>query len=101
MCVEGAQKNHLIETVLFSTQNICFGWEIRKLFSNSTLIIFCTYNEVWIPRFPKYLVRNAVIIAWSNIVHPDQPDLPGYTVFMSLKISDVSMHNLNQKYSSG
>ena len=24
-------KNRLIETVLLSTHNICFGWEIRKL----------------------------------------------------------------------
>ena len=28
----GAQKNGLIETVLLSTHNIYFGWEIRKLF---------------------------------------------------------------------
>ena len=27
----GAQKNHLIETVLLSTHNICFGGEKRKL----------------------------------------------------------------------
>ena len=27
-----AQKNQLIETVLLSTHNICFGLEIRKLF---------------------------------------------------------------------
>ena len=31
--VLGAQKNRVIETVLLSTHNICFGWEIRKLFS--------------------------------------------------------------------
>ena len=30
-CVLGAKKNHLIETVLLSTHNICFGWEIAKL----------------------------------------------------------------------
>ena len=29
--VLGTQKNCLIETVLLSTHNICFGWEIRKL----------------------------------------------------------------------
>ena len=29
--VLGAQKNRLIETVLLSTNNICLGWEIRKL----------------------------------------------------------------------
>ena len=28
--VLGIQKNRLNETVLLSTQNICFGWEIRK-----------------------------------------------------------------------
>ena len=25
-----AQKNRLFETVLLTTHNICFGWEIRK-----------------------------------------------------------------------
>ena len=34
----GAQKNRLIETVLFSTHNLCFGREIRKLFFNYALI---------------------------------------------------------------
>ena len=29
--VLGAQKNRLIESVLLSTHNICFGLEIRKL----------------------------------------------------------------------
>ena len=29
--VLGAQKNRLVETVLLSTNTICFGWEIRKL----------------------------------------------------------------------
>ena len=32
MCVLGAQKNRLIERVLLSTHNICFGLEIRKIF---------------------------------------------------------------------
>ena len=32
MYVLDAQKNRLIETVLLSTHNICFGLEIRKLF---------------------------------------------------------------------
>ena len=34
----GAQKNHLIETVLLSTHSICFGWEIRKLDFRYTLL---------------------------------------------------------------
>ena len=36
--VLGAQKNRLIETVLLSTHNICFGSEIRKLFFCYTLL---------------------------------------------------------------
>ena len=36
--VLGAQKNRLIETVLLSTHNICFGWEIRKLFFRYALL---------------------------------------------------------------
>ena len=32
ICVLGAYKNGLNETVLLSTHNICFGWEIRKYF---------------------------------------------------------------------
>ena len=31
----GAQKNRLIETVLLSTHNICFGWVILKTFSST------------------------------------------------------------------
>ena len=27
----GAQKNRLTEAVLLSTQNLCFGWEIKKI----------------------------------------------------------------------
>ena len=34
----GAQKNHLTEMVLLSTHNICFGWEIRKLFVDYALL---------------------------------------------------------------
>ena len=37
-CVLGVQKNYLIETVLLSTHNICFGWEIRKIILNNPLL---------------------------------------------------------------
>ena len=29
----------LIETVLLSTHNICFGWEIRKIFDSYTILL--------------------------------------------------------------
>ena len=44
--VLGALKNRLIEMVLLSTHNICFGWEIRKSF----LITHC-YLEAWFNTF--------------------------------------------------
>ena len=34
----GAQKNRLIETVLLSTHNICFGWEIKKIIFQYALL---------------------------------------------------------------
>ena len=34
----GAQKNLLIEMVLFSTHNMCFGCEIRKMIFNYALL---------------------------------------------------------------
>ena len=42
MCF-ACQKNHLIETVLLSAHNICFGQEIRKI--NSQLRTL--YLEAW------------------------------------------------------
>ena len=41
----GAQKNHLIETVLSSTHNICFGWEIKKIFFQITHLSGGWYQE--------------------------------------------------------
>ena len=37
-CVVDAQKNRLIETVLLSTHNICFGREIKKIVFQYTLL---------------------------------------------------------------
>ena len=37
MCL-GAQKNHLIESVLLSTHNICFGLDIKKIVFQYTLL---------------------------------------------------------------
>ena len=48
----GAQKNHLIETVLLCTYNICFGWEIKKIvfqnafLSGGLLLITCANSLV-------------------------------------------------------
>ena len=42
-CVLGTQKNRHIETVLLSTHNICFGWEIRKI-----IFQYALFPGVWI-----------------------------------------------------
>ena len=44
--VLGAQKNHLIETVLLSTHNICFGLEIRKLNFHYALLTQVLYKHL-------------------------------------------------------
>ena len=53
----GAQKNHLIETVLLSTHSICFGWGIRKL-------IF------WYTRLTKVMIERKANIRnqWNNSI---------------------------------
>ena len=43
--VLGAQKNRLIETVLLSTHNIWFGWELRKLFFFGTHSYLKSWND--------------------------------------------------------
>ena len=58
MCF-GAQKNRLIETVLLSTHNICFGLEIKKIIfqyallsgglakyvRNHGIVLYISYNQ--------------------------------------------------------
>ena len=38
----GAQKNRILETVLLSTHNICFGWETTESFFIYILLSTCT-----------------------------------------------------------
>ena len=55
----------LMEMVLLSTQNICFDWEIRKLFSVMQFYLgACTSNEYQIPGYcilAKSKLRNIYI----------------------------------------
>ena len=57
--VLGAQKNRLIETVLLSTHNICFGCKIRKIFFCHTL-----FNLVLM--IYKTLLKMEII--WHTII---------------------------------
>ena len=64
--VLGAQKKCLIETVLLSKHNICFGWEIRKIIFNYALILKL---ESWYgPRREKSVLRGL-----ANNTGADQP----------------------------
>ena len=51
--VLGAQKNRLNETVILSTHNICFGWEIRKLNFRYTLLTKVLYT--WTAYRPTFM----------------------------------------------
>ena len=69
--VLGAHKNRLIEMVLLSTINICFGWEIRKIIFDYTLLsdgpiiqALCRQNELW----SRYGFLLAHYISWCLIV---------------------------------
>ena len=56
-----AQKNRLIETVLLSTNNICFGLEIRKTVFQYTLLsegLFCKGCENLVKIF--FLAKSSV-----------------------------------------
>ena len=63
MGVLGAQKNRLIETVLLSTDNICFGWRI--IFSNAqlsgglTMLLFLFSAEALTCSYPHAHYINA------------------------------------------
>ena len=73
-CVLVAQKTCLIETVLMSTHNICFGWEIRKIFFNYTLLsgglakgVLSAYNLC-----KQFEPRSGLTSLWIKTVwHPD------------------------------
>ena len=60
--VLGAQKNRLIETVLLSTHNICFGWEIRKLF-----FFYALLTKVLVD-----ILKFRTLVACKNSTGPDK-----------------------------
>ena len=60
MCILGAQKNRLNETVLLSTQNTCFGREIRIISFYHTLLSTSidTDNTLYSIEILSDMVRN-------------------------------------------
>ena len=60
----------LIETVLLSTHNICFGWEIRKLIFSHTLLsggLLCLFGFPHHLHFIKDLVKRLSVSETINI----------------------------------
>ena len=78
----GCSKNHLIEMVLLSTHNICFGWEIRKLNFRYTLITK-VLKECMIIKYKKNLMHY-----WARL---------GITIFENYQIclNCYSLNNIN------
>ena len=54
----GTQKNCLTETVLLSTNNICFGLEIRKKIKNALLSGGLIQLQVRTVQFSQYIKLN-------------------------------------------
>ena len=69
----GAQKHCLIEMVLLSTHNICFGSEIRKLF-------LC------------YALLTKVLSIQANSVHPEQTDLGPHCLLKDQQMTHSRRH---------
>ena len=67
-CVLGAQKNRLIETVLLSTHNICFGWEIKKINFQSHAYLEARYISRIRILPPKHYLKFAEVF---QIIHED------------------------------
>ena len=68
----GGQKNCLNETVLLSTYNICFDWEIRKLFFNYSLLSKSLQNvvKIYTLQKSKNFTLPLIIIPWIwRILH--------------------------------
>ena len=72
--VLGAQKNRLIETVLLSTHNICFGLETRKLIwvytllTKGLMLYFHQVSSQFNCTVPLMTIGSMI----GNIVDPDQ-----------------------------
>ena len=66
MYVMGAQKNRLIETVLLSIHNICFGCEIRKLLFRYTLFLIKGL----------IILCLAIVVYFSGIWYAVMPIIP-------------------------
>ena len=63
--VLGAQKNRLIEMVLLSTHNICFGWEIRKSHFHYALLTIGLYITFkWYMYQASNLLKKTQNILW-------------------------------------
>ena len=59
----GAQKNRLTETVLLSTHNICFGWEMIKIaFQYALLSGGLIYDSLIIIKVMKILIEYNVYL---------------------------------------
>ena len=85
-CVFGAQKNRLIKTVLLSTHNIGFGWEIRK-------ISFCyaLLSGGLLIRIFAVHVKNSLIRLWGCIGWSESP-LGAHSVMSNHASYCISVH---------
>ena len=88
MCF-GWSKNRLIETVLLSTHNTCFGWEIRKInFSYAFLFesLYCSYMR-YLSRKQKCVINYYNCVEQEPIYFRSPPRVPDPRISLPVKLS--------------
>ena len=69
-CVLGAQKNRLIETLLLSTHNVCFGWGIKKKNFQLHTLIWGPVLNIPTSNLKTKLITVNVLKFWTLVTCP-------------------------------
>ena len=83
-----AQKNRLIETILLSTHNICFGWKIRKVFFFGYTLLTKGLTYVVSEGSDKPAHVRSLATAFSNL------RLTFYLSYVLHKVNSVSPNSI-------
>ena len=90
------QNMFLIETVLLSTHDICFGWEIRKLNFRYTLSIKVLYQSEILKVIIMFNTLNMQVCSKINILQPKQ-----FHILLSLTSAQKSCYKFYRRSYEG
>ena len=112
-CVLGAQTNRHIETVLLSTHYICFGWEIKKIVFQYTLLseglFICeflsnvlTFNHFnWVNNWPEVIELFAcptqLSMKFQLVMKTQMLKYKNFSCFQTLRCCIYHAYKINVK----